>query len=66
MSTKPKPDSEISELEYDMFEYPSLYPSGWNLEDVQRKSKVKKQPMPEGYEKFPQPKNFPDGWSLED
>jgi hypothetical protein len=46
-----------------MFDYPRLYPSGWNLSES--KAKPKKQPMPADYDQFPEPRTFPSGWDLD-
>jgi hypothetical protein len=59
---QPSPEQKPAGETHDMFDYPHLYPSGWNLNEPP--AKPKKQPMPEGYDKFPEPHTIPDGWDL--
>ena len=63
MEPKTPPTPSESDQSYDMFDYPRLYPSGWNLSES--KAKPKKQPMPADYDQFPEPRTFPSGWDLD-
>jgi len=51
---------------YDPFSYPRLYPSGWNLDDMDaeptRDAEAVK--MPKKYEPFHELRTFPSGWDL--
>ena len=51
---------------YDPFSYPRLYPSGWNLEEMNAEADKapKSKNMPEKYQPFHELRTFPSGWDL--
>jgi len=57
-------------INYDLFSYPRLYPSGWNLDDLPEKHVPesdlvpKKSSLPAWYEPFHDLRTFPEGWDL--
>ncbi len=66
MTPKKTKQSAPEPKPYDPFSYPRLYPSGWNLEDMEevpaKAAKAKK--MPEHYQPFHELRTFPKGWDL--
>ena len=72
VATNPTP----TPISYDPFSYPHLYPSGWNLDDADKGSRMPKNQAPESelmseesslpawYEPFHDLRTFPSGWDL--
>jgi hypothetical protein len=66
MTAKGNPPSEPNNESYDLFFYPRLYPSGWDLSEqaVIKPSAPKSEPMPDSYEAFNEQRMLPSGWDL--
>ena len=73
MDPKNPPQPSPASEPYDMFDYPKLYPRGWNLNEMQDEQPEEEdgetsedgQPMPDSYDSFYEPRTFPSGWDLE-
>ncbi len=48
---------------FDLFSYPRLYPSGWDLSELAKEPEAPEpEPMPKLSELFREPRPFPPGW----
>lgn len=66
MDTQPSPENMPEHNAFDLFSYPRLYPSGWDLseQDSRAAGGAKAEPMPASYEPFRDLRTFPSGWDL--
>ncbi len=66
MDTQPSPENMPEHNAFDLFSYPRLYPSGWDLseQDNRAPGSANAEPMPASYEPFRDLRTFPAGWDL--
>ncbi len=64
MDPNPTPTDPSDENTFDLFSYPHLYPSGWDLSPAEPEAKPQDERMPGYAESFLRSRNFPSGWDL--
>ncbi len=66
MDDKTSSNPGTESVPYDLFSYPRLYPSGWDLSELAQEPKPPEaEPMPKLSELFREPRPYPPGWDPE-
>ncbi len=70
MDGESTPKDGHEEVPYDLFIYPRLYPSGWDLSELAKEppadpnAEDTAEPMPKMSDLFLEPRLYPPGWDL--